>query len=99
MLKINTTITTQEGFQVQGAFGYLDIFILADNWVNLRYYKSEQDYIDGKAPLNTDLPSRVSSDLTAEEFWGTSLANTIHEKCKVAIEEITGANTVQIING
>jgi len=97
MLKINTTITTQEGFEVQGAFGYLDIFILADNWVNLRYYKSEADYEAGMAPLNTSLPSRVGTDLTQEEFWGTALAMTIHNKCKAAIEEITGAGTVEVV--
>ena len=48
-LQINTTITTDEGFEVSNAFGYLNIYILApqSNWVNLNYYKSEQDWIDG----------------------------------------------------
>ena len=98
MLKINTTITTQEGFEVQGALGYLDIYILADNWVNLRYYKSAADYEAGMAPLNTSLPSRVSTNLTQEEFWGTALAMTIHNKCKAAIEEMTGADTVEVLS-
>jgi len=41
-LSINTTITTDEGFEVSNAIGYLNIYILApgSNWVNLNYYKS-----------------------------------------------------------
>jgi hypothetical protein len=99
-IQINTTITTDEGFEVSNAFGYLNIFILApeSNWVNLSYFKSEQDWIDGKAPLNVNtLPNQVQTELTTEEFWGDSLALTIHEKCVVKIEEITGENTVTII--
>lgn len=98
MLKINTPITTLEGFEVNNVLAYLDIYILADNWVNIRYYKSEEDYAAGKSPLNVELPSRVSTDLTAEEFWGTTLGNTIHAKCKTVIEESTGENTVEILS-
>ena len=99
-LQINTTITTDEGFEVSNAFGYLNIFILApnSNWVNLSYFKSEQDWIDGKAPLNVNsLPNQVQTELTTEEFWGDNLALLIHEKCKVKIQETTGENTVTII--
>lgn len=99
-LSINTTITTDEGFQVTDAFGYLNIFILApqSNWVNLNYYKSEQDWIDGKSPLNVStLPNQVQTELTSNEFWSTTLALTIHEKCQTAIEAITGAGTVTIL--
>ncbi len=99
-LNINTTITTDEGFEVSNAFGYLNIYILApnSNWVNLNYYKSEQDWIDGKAPLNVSaLPNQVQTELTTEEFWGNNLSLTIHEKCKVKIEETTGENTVTIV--
>lgn len=99
-IQINTTITTDEGFEVQNAFGYLNIFILApqSNWVNLSYFKSEQDWIDGKAPLNVNtLPNQVQTELTTAEFWGDSLALIIHEKCVVKIEKITGENTVTII--
>ena len=99
-LQINTTITTDEGFEVSNAFGYLNIFILApnSNWVNLSYFKSEQDWIDGKAPLNVNsLPNQVQTELTTSEFWGDNLALLIHEKCKVKIEETTGENTVTII--
>lgn len=99
-LQINTTITTDEGFEVSNAFGYLNIFILApnSNWVNLSYFKSEQDWIDGKAPLNVNsLPNNVQTELTTEEFWGDNLALLIHEKCKAKIEETTGENSVTII--
>ena len=99
-LSINTTITTDEGFEVNNAFGYLNIYILSpgSNWVNLSYYKSEQDWIDGKAPLNVNtLPGVVQTELTGQEFWSTTLAITIHEKCVTAIEAITGAGTVSIL--
>lgn len=99
-LQINTTITTDEGFEVSNAFGYLNIFILApqSNWVNLNYYKSEQDWQAGKAPLNISmLPNQVQTELTQEEFWGESLATLIHNKCLSKIEEVLGENTVEIL--
>lgn len=99
-LQINTTITTDEGFEVSNAFGYLNIFILApnSNWVNLSYFKSEQDWVDGKAPLNVNsLPNQVQTELTTSEFWGDNLALLIHEKCKAKIQETTGENSVTII--
>ena len=98
-LSINTTITTNEGFEVSNAFCYLNIFILApqSNWCNLMYFKSEQDWVDGKNQLNTNLPTQVQTELTSEEFWGDGLAMVIHNKCKSAIEEVTGAGTVTII--
>ena len=99
-LSINTTITTDEGFEVSNAFGYLNIFILnpQSNWVNLSYYKSESDWIEGKSPLNVStLPNQVQTELTTQEFWSTTLALTIHEKCKTQIENVTGLNTVTII--
>ena len=99
-LQINTTITTDEGFEVSNAFGYLNIFILApqSNWVNLSYFKSQQDWLDGKAPLNVNsLPNQVQTELTTEEFWGDNLALLIHEKCKAKIQEVTGENTVTIL--
>ena len=99
-LKINTTITTDEGFEVSNAFGYLNIFILApnSNWVNLTYFKSEQDWVDGKSPLNVNsLPNNVQTQLTTAEFWGNELALIIHQKCQMEIETITGLGTVRII--
>ena len=100
-LQINTTITTDEGFEVSNAFGYLNIYILApnSNWVNLNYFKSEQDWVDGKSPLNVNsLPNQVQTELTGSEFWGTNLALLIHEKCKAKVEEATGENTVSILS-
>lgn len=99
-IKINTPITTDEGFVVDNAFGYLNIYILApnSNWVNLNYYKSEQDFIEGKSPLNvSSIPNQVQTELTNSEFWGTALATIITEKCVTAIEVITGPGTVEII--
>ena len=81
-IKINTPITTDEGFTVDNAFGYLNIYILApsSNWVNLNYYKSEEDFIAGKSPLNVSaIPSQVQTELTNAEFWGTALATVITE--------------------
>ena len=100
-IKINTTVTTDEGFEVSTAIGYLNIYILApgSNWVNLSYYKSEEDWQSGKAPLNVNsLPNQVQTELTSEEFWGTNLALLIHEKCKAKVEEATGENTVSILS-
>jgi len=98
-LSINTTITTNEGFEVSNAFAYLNIFILSpqSNWVNIMYYKSEQDWMEGKNQLNTNLPTQIQTELTSEEFWGDALALLIHNKCKATIEEVTGENTVTII--
>lgn len=98
-LKINTAITTDEGFEVSNAFGYLNIFILApnSNWVNLSYYKSEQDWTDGKSPLNvSSLPNQVQTELTTQEFWG-QVASVVHDKCAAKIEEVLGEGTVTII--
>ena len=98
-LNINTTITTDEGFEVSNAFAYLNIYILAptSNWVNVSYYKSKSDWETGKAPLNVNtLPSNVQTELSEEEFWGTQLAMVIHEKCIAAIEVVTGVGTVFI---
>lgn len=100
-LSINTPITTDEGFEVSNAFGYLNIFILApqSNWVNLSYFKSEEDWVAGKSPLNvSSLPNQVQTELTSEEFWGSALANLIHEKCKGKIEEVTGSDSVTILS-
>ena len=99
-LSINTTITTDEGFEVSNAIGYLNIYILApgSNWVNLNYYKSEADWQAGKAPLNVNMiPNQVQTELTKEEFWGEYVINTIHNKCLAKIEETTGQGTVTIL--
>ena len=100
-IKINTPLTTDEGFEVSNAFGYLNIYILApnSNWVNLNYYKSEEDFAAGKSPLNvSSIPNQVQTELTNEEFWGTSLTTTIHNKCIAAIEAVVGEGNVVIVN-
>jgi hypothetical protein len=99
-LSINTPITTDEGFVVDNAFCYLNIYILSpnSNWCNLSYYKSESDWIEGKTPLTiSTLPNQVQTELTSNEFWSTTLALTISEKCQAAVEQVTGAGTVTIL--
>jgi hypothetical protein len=99
-LQINSTLTTDEGFEVSNFFGYLNIYILQPNtnWVNLSYFKSEADWLSGKQPLNIQsLPSVVQTQLNSEDFWGQDLAMTIHNKCVSQIESVTGPNTVEVI--
>ena len=99
-LQINTTMTTNEGFEVSIFFGYLNIYILQpnSNWVNLSYFKSEADWLSGKQPLSIQsLPSVVQTELTSEEFWGDGLTTLIHNKCIQKIEEVTGSETVTIV--
>jgi len=101
-LNINATITTDEGFEVNNAFGYLNIYILApdSNWTNVSYYKSKTDWEANKQPLNvSSLPSNVQTELTNTEFWGDALATTIHEKAITEIEKVTGADTCTIDKG
>jgi len=101
-LNINATITTDEGFEVTSAFGYLNIYILApeSNWTNVSYYKSKADWEANKQPLNVStLPSNVQTELTNTEFWGDTLATTIHNKAIEKIEEVTGAGTCTIDTG
>ena len=98
-LQINKKLTTDEGFEVSNAFAYLNIFILApnSNWVNLSYYKSQQDWVDGKSPLNvSSLPNQVQTELTEQEFWG-QVALVVHEKCVAQIEQVLGEDSVTII--
>jgi len=97
-IQINATIETAEGFSIQ-PFCYLLIQIYSPNDSKslLQYYKSEQDYIDGKSSINLPtLPSLVNLGLTGSEFWGPDLATLIHNKCIAAIEEVTGADTCDI---
>ena len=99
-LSINTPITTDEGFVVDNAFCYLNIYILSpnSNWCNLSYYKSESDWVSGKTPLTiSTLPNQVQTELTSNEFWSTTLALTISEICQAAVEQVTGAGTVTIL--
>lgn len=96
-IKINKTLTTNEGFEVNECFGFLSIFMLGDSWVNLAYYKSEADFASGKQSLNIEeLPSRCSLSISATEFWGTTLMTDIHNQCITQIEAVIGAGTCTI---
>ena len=98
-LSINTTLTTSEGFEVTSAFAFLNIYLINDNWVNISYVKSQEDWVAGKQSLNLPtLPSRVSTNLTVEEFWGDGLMTLIHDKCITEIETVTGEGTVTIVD-
>jgi hypothetical protein len=97
-IKISKELTTQEGFTVSECFGFLSIYLLNDAWTNISYFKSEADYLAGKQPLNIEeLPSGVSLELTAAEFWGTSLAANMHADVKTAIEAVIGEGTVTVV--
>jgi len=99
MININANLTTDEGFEVTSAWAFIDIYLLADNWANVRYYKSKDAYQAGMNPLNVNsLPSRVSTDLTNESFWGSTLATDIHNSVIAKIEEVTGEGTCSIDN-
>lgn len=99
-IQINTNIETAEGFTVQ-PFCYLliQIYNPGASRCSVQYYKSEQDFIDGKSSVSLPtLPSLVDLGLTSQEFWGTDLATVIHDKCVTAIEEVTGPNTCTVIS-
>lgn len=99
-LQINVPVTTDEGFEIPNAFGYLNIFIQSpgSNWVNISYYKSYQDFADGKLQLNINtLPNQVKTDLNSTEFWSSELAMIIHQKCVIEIEKVTGPDSVTIV--
>ena len=99
-IQINPNVETAEGFTVQ-PFCYLLIQISSPNVSSstLQYYKSEQDFIDGKSPITLPtLPSFVNLQLTSQEFWGVELATVIHDKCVTASEEVTGPATCDIIS-
>lgn len=96
-IQINTTISTDEGFEVTNPWAWVDQFLLNGNWANIQYYKSKTDFQQGKTPLNiSSLPSQVQTDITGAEFWGTELAETFHNKCISAIEAVTGPDTCTI---
>ena len=98
-IKVNSSITTNEGFVVDGAFAFLNIYLVNSNWVNISYFKSEEDWTAGAQSLNVNLPSRVGLDLTNEEFWSTELITNIHNKCVAEIEVQTGEGTCTIVQG
>ena len=96
-INITATLTTDEGFEVTNPWAYVDLFLLADNWANVRYYKSKTDYQAGVQPLNVAaLPSRVSTEIDNAIFWGTDLAGIATTQVCVAIEAIIGTGTCTI---
>lgn len=97
-LQITTNVTTSDGFTVQ-PFGFLDIQLYQPfSRALITYYKDKASYDAGQSPVNVpSLPTLSDSNLTAEEFWGTTLATTIHERAIALIEEVTGAGTCTII--
>ena len=98
-IQINTNVETADGFTIQ-PFCYLYIQIYAPNFSNcvLQYYKSEQDYIDGKSSVTLPtLPTIFNAEITQQEFWGTELAMTFHNKAIALIEEITGQDSCTIV--
>ena len=96
-IQINATLTTNEGFEVQNPYCWVDQYLISSNWANLQYYKSKADFQAGFQPLNiTSLPARVSTDLTNAEFWGNNLAEVFTQRCIDEIEAVTGANTCTI---
>jgi hypothetical protein len=98
-IQVNATVTTNEGFVVNSAVAFLNIYLVNSNWVNISYYKSEADWTAGAQSLNVNLPSRVGLDLTVTEFWSPELITNIHEKCVAEIELQTGAGTCTIVEG
>lgn len=97
-LKINADVVTSDGFFVQ-PFAFLDIQLYKPfSRALLTYYKDEATFEAGGSPVNVpNLPSLVNAELTAAEFWGDDLTSLIHNKCITAIEEVTGANTCEIV--
>ncbi len=96
-IQVNATLTTSDGFTVNGAFCYVNIYLVNGSWCNLSYFKSEADWAAGKQPINVDLPSRVSLDLDATQFWAANLVTNIHETCIAEIETTTGADSCEIL--
>jgi hypothetical protein len=98
-IQVNATLTTTDGFTVNGAFCYVNIYLVNGSWCNLSYFKSEADWAAGKQPINVNLPSRVSLDLTTAQFWAPDAITNIHETCVAEIEATTGSGTCEILQG
>ena len=81
-ININASLTTDEGFTVTSAWGYVNQYFTGDNWANVSYYRSKQSFTDGENQINvSSLPSRVATEITNDEFWSTTLAETFTNKC------------------
>jgi len=96
-LKINADVVTSDGFTVQ-PFAFLDIQLYKPfSRALLTYYKDEAAYAAGNSPVNVTLPTLAEVELTSEQFFGPELAKLFHDKAIKLIEEVTGPNTVDII--
>ena len=97
-IQVNANVQTADGFTVQ-PFAFLDIQLYQPfSRALITYYKDKAAYEAGQSPVNVPtLPTLSDSNLTAEEFWGTELATTIHDKAIALIEEVTGAGTCTIV--
>lgn len=98
-IQINTTVQTADGFSVQ-PFAFLDIQLYQPfSRALITYYKDQASYEAGQSPVTVpSLPTLSDSNLTANEFWGTDLAMTIHEKAILVIEEVTGVGTCNVVS-
>lgn len=97
-IQVNTNVQTADGFTIQ-PFAFLDIQLYQPfSRALITYYKDQASYEAGQSPVNVpSLPTLSDSNLTAQEFWGTALANVIHERAVALIEEVTGAGTCTIV--
>lgn len=96
-ININATLTTDEGFEIDSAWGFVNQYFTNDNWANVSYYRSKDSFDSGQDPINvSSLPSRVATEISNDEFWSTTLAETFTNKCIDAIEEVTGDGTCSI---
>lgn len=96
-IQINATLITDEGFEVQNPYCWVDQYLLNSNWANLRYYKSKEDFAAGFSALNIiTMPAMVETGVTNAEFWGDDLATVFTQKCVDAIEAVLGPDTCTI---
>jgi len=96
-LKINADVVTGDGFTVQ-PFAFLDIQLYKPfSRALVTYYKDEAAYAAGNSPVNVTLPTLVEVELTSGDFFGPDLAMLFHNKAIEMIEEVTGKDTVEVV--
>lgn len=95
-ININTTVETYNGFQVDSAWAFIHIDLRKQGFCTLKFYRSKDSFNNGDRPLNLNLPSRVKTQLTNEQFWSSDAIETLHNRCIAKIESVTGAGTCTI---
>lgn len=97
-IQINTDVKTADGFTVR-PFVFLNIQLFESlSRSYLAYYKDKAAFENGESPLMiTSLPTSSNGTLTAQEFWGSTLAMDLHLKAVAQIEEVTGPGTCSIV--